>query len=341
MYKNKTILITGGTGSLGWALVKRFLKTDARRVIVYSRDEYKQYRMGKHFAAHKDRIRFFIGDVRDRQRLYRAFNGVDYVIHAAALKHVNLMEYNPIEAVNTNILGARNIVDAAIDCGVAKVVALSTDKAVNPVNLYGATKLVSDKLFRSAHSYSTDKGTVFTVVRYGNVIGSRGSVVPFFQELREQNVRVLPITDKKMTRFLITMEQSVDLVLKSLEKGKGGEVFISRIPSCNIVDLALAIHPEAILRETGVRPGEKVHETMLTEDEARSTWSYGDYFVVYPLSVLDQKVPDVIPGGEKVPMDFRYSSDTNDEWLQTEELIDLLASLKPHSDELPLDDPER
>ncbi len=341
MYQDKTILITGGTGSLGWALVKRFLNTSARRIIIYSRDEYKQYRMEKHFAAHKQRLRFFIGDVRDRERLYRAFVGVDYVIHAAALKHVHLMEYNPIEAVNTNILGARNIVDAAIDRGVAKVVALSTDKAVNPVNLYGATKLVSDKLFRSASSYSTEDGTAFTVVRYGNVIGSRGSVVPFFQELRDQNARILPITDKKMTRFLITMEQSVDLVLRSLEAGKGGEVFISRIPSCSIVDLALAIHPEAILRETGVRPGEKLHEVMLTEDEARSTWDYGDHFVVYPLSVLNQKTPDVIPGGQRVPMDFRYTSDNNDEWLDTEALIKLLAQLQPHSDQLPLDDPEQ
>ncbi len=337
MYKDKTILITGGTGSLGWALVKRFLKTDARRIIIYSRDEYKQYRMEKHFAGYRQRMRFFIGDVRDRERLYRAFVGVDYVIHAAALKHVHLMEYNPIEAVNTNILGARNIIDAAIDRGVKKVVALSTDKAVNPVNLYGATKLVSDKLFRSAHAYSAEGGTVFTVVRYGNVVGSRGSVVPFFQELRDQKVRVLPITDKKMTRFLITMEQSVDLVVKSLEMGKGGEVFISKIPSCSIVDLAIAIYPEATLRETGVRPGEKLHEVMLTEDEARSTWDYGDFFVVYPLSFLDKPDPDIVPGGERVAPNFRFTSENNQEWLDTEALITLLASLKPHSDHLPLE----
>lgn len=323
IYTGKTILITGGTGSLGHALVKRFLKTDVRRIIIYSRDEFKQYHMEQEFAADRARLRFFIGDVRDRHRLYRAFSGVDYVIHAAALKHVHLMEYNPHEAVQTNIVGAMNILDAAIDCGVKKVVALSTDKAVNPVNLYGATKLVSDKLFRAAHSYAAD-GTQFVVVRYGNVVGSRGSVIPFFRKLMAQGADTLPITDKRMTRFWITLDQSVDLVVRALETGGGGEVFLSRIPSCYITDIAHAVNPRARLVEIGIRPGEKLHEVMLTEDEARSTFDYGDHYVVYPLAYAEKLQDQVRPGGKLVPREFRYASDTNDQWLS---LVDLTLQL--------------
>ncbi len=323
-FRNKTILITGGTGSLGWSLVRRFLQTDCKKVIVYSRDEYKQYKMDKHFSEHRNRLRFFIGDVRDRERLYRAFVGVDYVVHAAALKHVNLMEYNPIEAVNTNIMGAKNIIDAAIDRGVQKVISLSTDKAVNPVNLYGATKLVSDKLFRAAHAYATEKGPAFVLVRYGNVMGSRGSVIPYFRDLRDQGVQVLPITDKRMTRFWITLDQGVDLVFKALAIGRGGEVFIAKIPSCKVVDIAKAIHPTAHLNETGVRPGEKLHESMLTEDEARSTFDYGDHYVVYPLSFLEQPSKRILPGGTLVPENFTYSSDANEHWLTLWDLENFL-----------------
>lgn len=326
MYSGKTILITGGTGSLGHSLVQRFLDTDVRRIIIYSRDEYKQYHMEQKFAAHRSRLRFFLGDVRDRARLYRAFTNVDYVIHAAALKHVNLMEYNPHEAVQTNIVGAMNLLDAAIDRGVKKVVALSTDKAVNPVNLYGATKLVSDKLFRAAHVYAAE-GTQFVIVRYGNVVGSRGSVIPFFRKLTAEGADSLPITDRRMTRFWITMEQSVALVIRALETGGGGEVFLSRIPSCNITDVAHAVNPRARLVETGIRPGEKLHEVMLTEDEARSTFDYGDHYVVYPLVYAEKMQDQVRPGGVLVPREFRYASDTNDQWLSPVELTQLLGQV--------------
>ncbi len=326
-WQNKTVLITGGTGTLGVALVRRFLQTKVRKIVIYSRDEFKQFNMAREFRAHKDRLRYFIGDVRDRERLYRAFVGVDVVIHAAALKHVELMEYNPLEAVNTNITGASNILDAAIDRKVDRVVSLSTDKAVNPINIYGATKLVSDKLFRSAHAYGGEKGPAFIVVRYGNVMGSRGSVVPFFRQLKEQGKDTLPITDKRMTRFWITLEQSVDLVLKALELGQGGEVFISRIPSCRITDLATAIHPDAQQVETGIRPGEKLHEDLLTEDESRSTFDYGSHLVVYPLIHLEGGGERVRPGGKLVPRGFRYSSDTNPDMLNIEQLKKMLQKL--------------
>ena len=330
----RTILITGGTGSLGWSLAQRFLTTGCRKVIIYSRDEYKQFKMDQHFRAHRDRLRFFIGDVRDRERLYRAFVGVDYVVHAAALKHVHLMEYNPIEAVNTNIMGAKNLIDAAIDRGVKKVISLSTDKAVNPVNLYGATKLVSDKLFRASHAYSGEQGTVFVLVRYGNVVGSRGSVIPYFQELRDQGSQELPITDFRMTRFWITMQQSVDLVLEALDIGNGGEIFVGKVPSCKVVDLARAIHPTSKLVETGIRPGEKLHEVMLTEDEARSAFEFEDHFVVYPLRYLEHPRTMIREGGVQVSEGFDYCSSSNDQWLSTEDLSRLLEKLPPHADAL-------
>ncbi len=326
-YKGKTVLITGGTGSLGHALVRRLLQTDLRRIIIYSRDEFKQVNMARLFVEHKDRLRFFIGDVRDRHRLYRAFVGVDIVIHAAALKHVDLMEYNPIEAVSTNITGATNILDAAIDRNVSKVIALSTDKAVNPINIYGATKLVSDKLFRGAHAYGGQSGPAFIIVRYGNVMGSRGSVVPLFRQLKAQGATKLPVTDPRMTRFWITMDQGVDLVMKSLELGQGGEVFISRIPSCRITDLARAIHPDAEQEVIGIRPGEKLHEQLLTEDEARSTFDYGDHMVVYPLQALDKPGDRIRPGGKQVPSDFTFTSENNPDLLSLADLQKMVDGL--------------
>jgi UDP-N-acetylglucosamine 4,6-dehydratase (inverting) len=257
----KVILITGGTGSFGKRFARKILEDfNPKKVIIYSRDEYKQYWMQQEFKKHLPKLRFFIGDVRDRNRLYRAFDGVDIVIHTAALKHVPLMEYNPIEAVKTNIHGAENVIDAAIDRGVEKVIALSTDKAVNPVNLYGATKLVSDKLFISANSYTGGKKTSFSVVRYGNVAGSRGSVIPLFMRLVKEGKKELPITDVRMTRFWITLDEGIDLVLKAIEESRGGEIFVAKIPSFKIVDLAKAICPDCKLKVIGIRPGEKLHE---------------------------------------------------------------------------------
>ena len=261
----KTILITGGTGSFGKCFTKYVLKnSNPKKIIIYSRDEYKQFIMQNEFKEYSDVLRFFIGDVRDKDRLYRAFKGVDYVIHAAALKQVPACEYNPNEAIKTNIHGAMNIIDAALDCGVKKVVALSTDKAVNPVNLYGGTKLVSDKLFIAANAYSGMNDINFSIVRYGNVAGSRGSIIPFFHKLIQDGKKELPITDYRMTRFWISLEEGVKLVLKALEDAKGGETFISKIPSFKITDLAKAMLPDCKMPEVGIRPGEKLHEIMVT-----------------------------------------------------------------------------
>jgi len=280
MFTNQTILVTGGTGSFGKRFIASVLKQNVKKVIVFSRDELKQYEMAQEFTD--PRVRFFIGDVRDKDRLYRAFDGVDIVIHAAALKHVGACEYNPFEAVKTNIHGAQNIIEAAIDRGVKKVIALSTDKAASPINLYGATKLASDKLFVAGNSYAGDKETRFSVVRYGNVVGSRGSVVPFFKKLKEDGATVIPVTDERMTRFWITLDQGVQFVIDSLERMKGGEIFIPKIPSMNILDLAKAIAPECATEIVGIRPGEKLHEAMITEDDARHTLEYADHFVIQP-----------------------------------------------------------
>lgn len=276
--------------------------------------------MRKQFAQYSDILRFFIGDVRDKERMYRAFDGVDIVIHAAAIKHVPSAEYNPFEAVQTNIIGAKNVIDAAIDKGVEKIVALSTDKAVNPVNLYGATKLVSDRLFVSANAYVGDKQTTFSVVRYGNVAGSRGSVIPFFKSLMDTGEKVLPITDSRMTRFWITLDQGVDLVFKAISEAKGGEIYVSKIPSVKITDLAHAMSPEADLKDIGIREGEKLHEVMITEEDSRFTYDYGDYYVIYPN--LDWWVFDkhFKQGGKKVKEGFRYSSDNNDSWLGVDDI---------------------
>jgi len=313
---DKAILITGGTGSFGKQFVETVLREDApRKLIIFSRDELKQYDMRQTFSEQKyPCMRYFIGDVRDKDRLYRAMDGVDIVIHAAALKQVPTAEYNPIEVIKTNVLGGANIIDAAIDRNVQKVIALSTDKAANPINLYGATKLCSDKLFVAANGYSGRHGTRFSVVRYGNVMGSRGSVIPFFQQMRATGI--LPVTDTKMTRFWITLEQAVKFVLMCLERMHGGEIFVPKIPSMNIVDLAHAIAPECRLDVVGVRPGEKLHETMVPEDDARNTVEYDDCFVIRSPSAYGSN-PN---GGRPCPEGFRYSSDNNPRWLSVEEL---------------------
>ncbi|MHC1681692.1 MAG: UDP-N-acetylglucosamine 4,6-dehydratase (inverting) [Clostridiaceae bacterium] len=333
MLNNKTILITGGTGSFGKKFIEMILdKYNPKKIIIYSRDEFKQDLVGRMFRSKypekSHKLRFFIGDVRDKDRLYRAFDGVDYVIHAAAMKQVPACEYNPFEAIKTNIHGAQNIVDAAIDRGVKKVVALSTDKAVNPINLYGGTKLVSDKLFISANAYAADKGTVFSVVRYGNVAGSRGSVIPFFKSLIEQGKRELPITDFRMTRFWITLEEGVELVFKALEESKGGETYISKIPSFKITELAKAMLPEGEQVEVGIREGEKLHEVMVTKDDSRSTYEYEKHYIIYPHFEWWNLETHFTKGGKLIEEGFEYNSGNNVDWLDAEQLKEEIAKLK-------------
>ncbi|MCX6113052.1 MAG: UDP-N-acetylglucosamine 4,6-dehydratase (inverting) [Proteobacteria bacterium] len=329
MLNDKTILITGGTGSFGKKFVERiFNKYTPRKLIIYSRDEYKQFLMRQQFAKYDSKIRYFIGDVRDKDRMLRAFNGVDYVVHAAALKQVPACEYNPFEAVKTNIHGAQNVIDAAIDRNVKKVIALSTDKAVNPINLYGATKLASDKLFIAANAYSVKTGTVFSVVRYGNVSGSRGSVIPFFKMLIDKGEKVLPITDFRMTRFWITLDQAVDLVFKALAEGKGGETYISKIPSFKITDLAKAMHPKGDLKEIGIREGEKMDEVMITEYDSFYTYEYDKHYIIYPNFEWWNFKEHFTEGGKKVAEFFRYSSDSNKEWFGFEELKSRLKEVE-------------
>lgn len=328
MLDNKVILITGGTGSFGHKFVEMVFKQyKPKKVIIYSRDEFKQDLMKKEFKDHEKDLRFFIGDVRDKERLYRAFDGVDYVIHAAAMKQVPACEYNPFEAIKTNIHGAQNVIDAALDRGVKKVIALSTDKAVNPINLYGGTKLVSDKLFISANAYSGGKGTRFAVVRYGNVAGSRGSVIPFFKQLIEDGEKELPITDFRMTRFWITLEQGVELVFKALEEAKGGETYISKIPSFKITDLAKAMSSNVELKEVGIREGEKLHEVMVTKDDSRTTYEYEKHYIIYPHFDWWNSERCFTPGGQPIEEGFEYNSGTNTEWLGVEDLKDLLVQL--------------
>ena len=312
--KDKTVLVTGGTGSFGKKFTKKALELGVKKIIVFSRDELKQYEMKQEF--NDKRLRFFIGDVRDQERLHRAFDGVNIVIHAAAMKHVDACEYNPFEAVKTNIHGAQNIIEAAIDCGVEKVIALSTDKACAPVNLYGATKLASDKLFVAANSYVGDKPTRFAVVRYGNVAGSRGSVVPFFKKVKDTGV--LPITDERMTRFWITLEQGVQFVLDNLERMHGGEIFVPKIPSMKVTDLAKAIAPECKIEIIGIRPGEKLHEAMIMEDDARHTVEYDTYYVIQPEFPFWSS--EFSENSEELHEGFEYTSDKNEEWLSVEEL---------------------
>ena len=328
MLNNKTVLITGGTGSFGHHFTKYVLDNyDPKRLVIYSRDEYKQFLMGNEFRDHPkfDRLRFFIGDVRDRDRLKRACKNIDFIIHAAALKQVPACEYNPIEAIKTNVNGATNVIDCALDSGVEKVVALSTDKSVNPVNLYGATKMVSDKLFCAANAYSGEGGTCFSVVRYGNVAGSRGSVIPFFKNLIDSGATELPITDYRMTRFWISLEQGVKLVIKALKDGNGGEGFISKIPSFKITDLAEAMLPGCSTKEVGIREGEKLHEVMVAKEDSSHTYEYDKYYVIYPNYDWFNK-GTIMPGGEKVRPEFEYNSGTNSEWLSVEEIREKLKT---------------
>lgn len=328
MLNNKTILITGGTGSFGKAFIKYVLTHyEPKKIIIYSRDEYKQFLMQNEFKEYLPKLRFFIGDVRDKDRLYRAFEGVDYVIHAAAMKQVPACEYNPNEAIKTNIHGAQNIIDAALDTGVQKVVALSTDKAVNPVNLYGGTKLVSDKLFIAANAYAGTKNTCFSIVRYGNVAGSRGSVIPFFEKLIQNGETKLPITDYRMTRFWISLEEGVKLVIKALEEARGGETFISKIPSFKITDLAQAMLPGCEMPEVGIREGEKLHEIMVTVEDSLTTYEYDKHFIVYPQFDWSAHRKEA-PKGKRVADGFSYSSDNNTEWLSVEEIRELLKTLQ-------------
>lgn len=318
----RSVLVTGGTGSFGRRFVQRVLATTAaRRVIVFSRDELKQWEMQRGFPR-EDRLRFFIGDVRDHSRLLRAFDGVDFVVHAAAMKHIAAAEYNPFEAVLTNIHGAKNVIDAAIERGVERVIALSTDKACSPVNLYGATKLVSDKLFVDGNAYAGGKRTRFAVVRYGNVAGSRGSVMPLFAELAGGGT--LPITDERMTRFWITLDTAVDFVLRMAPTMEGGEIFVPKIPSLRVVDLARAMAPDAELRVVGVRPGEKLHEELISAHDARRTLDRGDHFVLQPdMPWWPQRTRSGTPLAE----DFSYTSENNTWWLSAEELARMVEDV--------------
>ncbi len=332
MFNGKKILITGGTGSFGKKAVKMILSLyKPQKLIIFSRDELKQSEMAQRFPrTQHPSIRFFIGDVRDQSRLEEAFRGIDYVIHAAALKQVPACEYNPIEAVMTNVMGAQNVIRSAIRQNVKKVVALSTDKAANPVNLYGATKLCSDKLFIAGNSMSGESGTRFSVVRYGNVVGSRGSVIPLFLKLKDQGE--LPITDDRMTRFSLTLHEGVELVLESFDKMHGGEVFVPKIPSYKILDVAKAIAPNAKIKVIGIRPGEKLHELMIPEDEARHTLEFDRYFVIqpdFPWWTVSDKLKD--DGAKHCPDGFSYRSNTNDKWLTVEDIKKLVENL-PHDE---------
>ena len=327
MLNNKSILITGGTGSFGKAFTRYVLENyNPKKIIIFSRDEFKQFMMQNEFREYSSKLRFFIGDVRDKERLMRAFEGVDYVIHAAAMKQVPACEYNPSEAIRTNVEGAQNIIDAALAKDVKKVVALSTDKAVNPVNLYGATKLVSDKLFIAANAYAGCKDVCFSIVRYGNVAGSRGSVIPFFNNIIRNGGTELPITDYRMTRFWISLRQGVELVVKALEEAKGGETFISKIPSFKITDLAQAMLPGCEMPEVGIREGEKLHEIMVTVEDSMTTYEYDKHFIIYPQMVWDENKL-VIPTGKRVADGFSYSSNNNTEWLTLENIKELLKTV--------------
>lgn len=329
MLDNKTILVTGGTGSFGKCFTKYVLTHyNPEKIIIYSRDEFKQWMMANEFKEYANKLRFFIGDVRDLERMKRAFHGVDYVIHAAAMKQVPACEYNPNEAIKTNIHGAQNVIEAALDSSsVKKVVALSTDKAVNPVNLYGGTKLVSDKLFIAANAYAGTKDINFSIVRYGNVAGSRGSVIPFFNNIIRNGGTELPITDYRMTRFWISLTQGVELVIKALEEATGGETFISKIPSFKITDLAEAMMPGCKMPEVGIREGEKLHEIMVTVEDSMTTYEYDKHFIVYPQMVWNEKQKPNL-SGKKVPEGFSYSSGNNTEWLTVEEIRELLKTVE-------------
>ena len=330
MFNDKNILITGGTGSFGKKYTKILLENyKPNKIIIYSRDELKQYEMSQDY---NDKcMRYFIGDVRDADRLKKAMKDVDFVIHAAALKHVPIAEYNPMECIKTNIYGAQNVIDAALENGVSKIIALSTDKAANPVNLYGATKLASDKLFVAANNLIGRQDTQFSVVRYGNVIGSRGSVVPYFQKLLRDGTTFLPITDEKMTRFMITLEAGVTFVLKNFERMQGGEIFVPKIPSMKMTDLADAMAPSLERKIIGIRPGEKLHEIMCPTDDSHLTFEFDDHFVIAPTITFTKRrdYDHNILGemGKKVAQGFEYNSGNNKEWLEKEELLKLIKEI--------------
>ena len=320
MLSNSSILITGGTGSFGHAFIPMTLKKyNPKKIVVFSRDEMKQWEMAKLFKD-DDRVRFLIGDVRDKDRLYRALDGIDYVVHAAATKIVPTAEYDPFECVKTNVIGAMNLIDASIDKGVKRVVALSTDKASSPANLYGATKLTSDKLFVSGNSYSGSYNTRFANVRYGNVMGSRGSVIPFFKSIAKDGI--FPITDDRMTRFMISLEEGVELVWQAFEDMQGGEIYVKKIPSMKVTDIALSIDKNAKHKEVGIRPGEKLHEQMIGKEDSLYTYEYPGYFKILPSINNWSEDPVRIGKGVKVDPDFTYCSDNNKDWMTISELQD-------------------
>jgi len=326
MFNNKSILITGGTGSFGKKFIQTILRDyEPKRVIVYSRDEQKHFDMSKEFNA--PCMRYFVGDVRDFKRLKKAMRDVDFVVHAAAMKHVDIAEYNPMECINTNIKGAEHVIDCAIDAGVKKVIALSTDKAANPINLYGATKLASDKLFVAANNIVGSQDIQFSVVRYGNVVGSRGSVVPYFKKLLDAGKEELPITDERMTRFLITLQEGVNFVIKSFKRMQGGEIFVPKIPSMRMIDLALAMNKDSGYKVVGIRAGEKLHEAMITKEDSLRTLEFDDHYVIKPTITfskpVDYSVNALHERGWEVLDGFEYVSDKNDEWLEKEQFLAL------------------
>ncbi len=330
MFNNKTVLITGGTGSFGKIITKAILTQypNVKKVIIYSRDEFKQFTMSNMpvFKKHAEKLNFCIGDIRDKENLIMAMDGVDFVIHTAALKQVTTCEYNPFEAVKTNIIGSQNVIESALFCNVDKVVALSTDKACTPVNLYGASKLCSEKLFVAANNYSKNKGTKFAVVRYGNVIGSRGSVIPFFQELVKEGERSLPITDFEMTRFWLKPESAVWLVFNAFANMVGGEIYVKKLPSMRIVDLAKAVAPNLTVYESGIRPGEKIHEQMISVEEARNTLEFSEYYVIFPETEWWKEKAEKVDG-KKVSKNFSYDSGNNTQWLSIEDMKILIKEL--------------
>ena len=327
-FKNKNILLTGGTGSFGQAFAEKLLKSyDPNKIVVLSRDEHKQYEMENKFQNYKiDKLRFFLGDVRDTERLKVAFKDIDYVIHTAALKHVPLAEYNPFECIKTNVIGAQNVVEASIFCGVKKVIALSTDKASNPLNLYGASKLASDKIFIAANNYSGKGGTSFSICRYGNVVNSRGSVIPLFKKLFQEKAKNIPITDRRMSRFWININKGVEFVIASIDMMIGGEIFVPKLPSMNVVDVAEIIAPKIPIKIIGIRPGEKIHETMVSEDDSRYTIELKDRFIILPPKLHSKKEEIYKKNVQNLDLkdNFKYSSDTNTEWLTRNQFLELL-----------------
>lgn len=331
MLDNSTILVTGGTGSFGSSFIKMTLeKFNPRKIIVYSRDEMKQDALARQYP-NENRLRFFLGDIRDKERLHRACQGVDYIVHAAALKIIPTAEYNPFECIKTNVIGAMNLVDCAIDAQVKRVVALSTDKACNPINLYGATKLCSDKIFVAGNVYVGHKNTRFSVVRYGNVMGSRGSIIPLFLDLAKTGE--IPVTDERMTRFMITLEQAVELVWHAFEDSLGGEIYVKKIPSMRVVDVAKAIAPDAKIKIVGIRPGEKLHEQMISVEDSRTTFEYDGYYKIFPqltmpndLVTLIEERGSPIRSGKLCAPNFSYASDNNNEWMSSEQLVAWMTS---------------